>query len=54
MTHLEKHESMINNQKEKKKKEAEPQMIQVLEVSHKDFKITIINVLKEREKQIKR
>lgn len=54
MTHLEKHESMINNQKGKKKKEAESQMIQVLEVSHKDFKITIINVLKEREKQIKR
>lgn len=38
MTHLEKHESMIDNQKEKKKKkEAEPQMIQVLEVPHKDF-----------------
>lgn len=29
-------------------------MIQVLEVPHEDFKITIINMLKEREKQIKR
>lgn len=52
MTHLEKHENVINNQKTRTEIETDPQIIQVLELPHKDFKITTISILKKTEEKI--